>query len=115
MCEQMRPENRKKAPDPSNSYERAHPENEAGMGRLDNDISTPTDRPDQVEQAVSHRQKSHQINAEDSGDQRNHLRPDQPQHSMNGEEPLGWDQAPEDIHNPQNQHQPKTGGKGGTP
>jgi hypothetical protein len=100
MAEQMRPENRKKAPDPSNSYERAHPENEAGMGRLDNNDSTPTDRPDQVEEAVDNRQESHQLNSEDVVDQRENLSPEPRQHSMHEEAP----QTP-----------PRQQGKGGTP
>ncbi len=33
-------------PDRSRSYERAKPEAESGMGRLDNNESTPTDDPD---------------------------------------------------------------------
>lgn len=62
---QMRPASKKLAPDPASSYERARPENEAGMGRLDNNIATPEDAPDQVEQAVENKQPLRQINAED--------------------------------------------------
>jgi hypothetical protein len=39
-------------PDPSRSYERAKPEAESGMGRLDNNKSTPTNQPDRPQQAV---------------------------------------------------------------
>ena len=40
------------APDPARSYERARPEEEAGMGRLDNNKAVPIDRPDRSDQAV---------------------------------------------------------------
>src|SRR5687768_8085562 len=53
------------APDPARSYERAKPEAESGMGRMDNNKATPTKQPDRMEQAVTHRQKSQQINADD--------------------------------------------------
>ena len=55
MAEQMRPASKKEAPDPATSYERARPENEAGMGRMDNNKSTPTQRPQQDKQAVRNR------------------------------------------------------------
>jgi len=67
MASQMRPSSHKNAPDPSNSYERAHPENEAGMGRLDtNDEATPTDRCDAMPKTVTHRQNPRQLNAHDA-------------------------------------------------
>jgi hypothetical protein len=53
------------APDPATSYERAKPEREAGMGRLDNNRGTPTNSPDRMEQAVTPRQPSRQLNADD--------------------------------------------------
>jgi hypothetical protein len=53
--EQMRPASKKHAPDPARSYERARPENEAGMGRLDNDVATPTRKPEQTRQTVKNR------------------------------------------------------------
>jgi hypothetical protein len=34
---------------------------------------------------------------------------------MKDEDPLGWDQAPADIHDPRHQRHPRTEGKGGTP
>jgi len=111
MAEKMRPLSKEDAPDPSNNYERSHPENEAGMGRLDNnDDSVPTDRPDQSEEAVKHRQDgTKQLNAHDQPP------PEQPDHSMHDEEPDGWDQAPSDIKNPRMKRHPRTEGKGGTP
>src|SRR5678815_5084102 len=102
MAEQMRPASPQQAPDPSNNYERAHPENEAGMGRMDNNDSTPAKRPDQPQETVRNRQESRQINAHE-----------QPDHSMNEEEPL--DEYPTDIHNPRHRRHPRTEGKGGTP
>jgi hypothetical protein len=116
MAEQMRPASKEQAPDPSNNYERSHPENEAGMGRLDNNMrATPTPRSDQGPDAVKNAQDgSKQINAHEEVNPQKTL-PAQPDHSMQEEEPLGWDQAPEDINDPRRQRQPRTGGKGGTP
>lgn len=54
--QQMRPASKELAPDPATSYERAKPDKEAGMGRLDNNDSTPADSPDRMEQAVTHKQ-----------------------------------------------------------
>jgi len=56
MPEQMRPASKKQAPDPSKSYERSRPEDEAGMGRMDNnDEATPTRKPEQTKQTVKNR------------------------------------------------------------
>jgi hypothetical protein len=64
MASQMRPASKKEAPDPSDSYERSHPEHEAGMGELDVHLNTPTDAPDRTEQTVTHRQDgTRQVNA----------------------------------------------------
>ena len=125
MAEQMRPASPQQAPDPSNNYERAHPENEAGMGRLDNNKAVPTDAPDRGEQAVKNKHDgTRQLNAHDAINQRGGPAPEQPgrplpdqqpDHSMKEEEPLGWDQAPTDIHDPNQQRHPRTEGKGGTP
>lgn len=61
---QMRPASKELAPDTASSYERARPEKEAGMGRLDNNVGTPTNSPDQIEQAVTQKQPSdRQLNA----------------------------------------------------
>jgi len=62
---QMRPASRRQAPDPATSYERAKPEKEAGMGRLDNNKATPAKAPDRIEQAVKNKQPPRQINAHD--------------------------------------------------
>lgn len=68
---QMRPASKELAPDTASSYERARPEKEAGMGRLDNNVATPTDSPDQIEQAVTHKQPSdRQLNAHEVGNER---------------------------------------------
>ena len=69
--EQMRPASKAKAPEPSNVYERAHPENESGMGRLDADKAVPVKRADCMEASVSHKQETtRQLNSEDVVDQR---------------------------------------------
>lgn len=67
MAEQNRPAHSSVAPDPATSYERAKPEKEAGMGRLDNnDEATPTKCPDSMDKAVKNKQiPEHQVNAED--------------------------------------------------
>ena len=64
---QSRPLSPKDAPDPSDSYERSHPEHESGMGRLDNnDDATPTDNHDHTSDAVKNKQDpTRQINAQD--------------------------------------------------
>ena len=53
------------APDPARTYERAKPEKEAGMGRLDNNSGTPTCSPDCIEESVRQKQGSRQLNADD--------------------------------------------------
>lgn len=111
-----------RAPDPARSYERAKPEKESGMGRLDNNDATPTDQPSQTEQTVPNRQDpQRQINSEETEDEQAKRplgegdSPDQPDHSMLEEEPLGWDQAPGQIENPQHKRHSRTEGRGGLP
>ena len=65
---QMRPASKDVAPDPANVYERANPDKEAGMGRLDNNVAVPADSPDRIEGAVKHKQPLRQINADDVTD-----------------------------------------------
>jgi hypothetical protein len=66
----MRPASKDLAPDPARAYERSDPDKEAGMGRLDNNEGTPADSPDRVEDAVKHKQRLRQINADDVTDAR---------------------------------------------
>jgi hypothetical protein len=69
--EQMRPASNEKAPDPSNTYERSHPENESGMGKIGTPKVLPSKRPDSLEASVDHKQDTtHQLNSEDVVDQR---------------------------------------------
>jgi len=64
------------APDPSDIYERSHPEHEAGMGRLDCEKPVPSQCPDVIEQTVEHRQDgSRQINAHETENQGKHFKP----------------------------------------
>lgn len=128
MAEQhphMRPTSKDLAPDPASSYERARPEKEAGMGRLDNNVATPADAPDQSEQAVENKQPLRQLNAEDvvSGRARRPadgaavtLAPGQaPARSIHAnEQPAGSDQAPSETRNPRDKWRPKNKGKGGS-
>jgi hypothetical protein len=74
--EQMRPASKEKAPDPADVYERAHPEHESGMGRLDNNKAVPTPRCDGIKSGVVNEQNpTHQLNAEDVINQRGTARP----------------------------------------
>jgi hypothetical protein len=102
MAEEMKPASSKEAPDPSRSYERSRPEDEPGMGRLNQEPATPTPEPDRSSDAVKNRR-------DPAPDEQ------QPDHSMHEEEPDGWDQAPTDIHNPRHKRHPRTEGRGGTP
>ena len=115
-AEQNRPASPQQAPDPANNYERAHPENEAGMGRMDAPKTTPEQKPDRQRESVANRQDpTRQLNAQDAVNQRGGAAPEQPDHSMHDEEPDGWDQAPTDITDPKQKRHPRTEGKGGTP
>jgi hypothetical protein len=113
MAEQMRPSSKKDAPNPAHSYERTDPNRESGAGRLDADITTPTNRPDQIQESPGNRSDpTRQLNAEEglrAGERRD------PGHSMFEDEPTDADLAPHDIQNPRRKRNPRTGGKGGTP
>ncbi len=104
-------------PDTARTYERAKPEKESGMGRLDNNAGTPTNRPDRSEDAIKNKQNAdRQINADDEGLADDVDRSGQVvDHTMFDEEPTGWDQAPQAIKDPQQKRHPRTEGKGGTP
>lgn len=144
MASQNRPASPEHAPDPSNSYERSHPENESGQGRLDNNHeATPADQADRMDRVVSNpKHPSRQVNGQDDvkmdapQQPLNHLDlarapakrptpplpPDvarpvapQPDHSMFEEEAMDADQRPQDIHDPEEQRHPRREGKGGTP
>ena len=125
---QNRPASPEQAPDPSNNYERDHPEREAGAGALDSPIGAATGvkTPDKIAGAVGNAndpRKSFtaqdEIPPQPAAGQKPIAHgmpaPVQPDHSMKEEEPLGWDQAPTDIQNPRAQRHPRTGGEGGTP
>jgi hypothetical protein len=60
------PREKPNAPDTARVYERARPESESGMGRLDNnDDATPTDHPDRIADGAKNKQPLRQINAEE--------------------------------------------------
>jgi hypothetical protein len=108
--------------DPARSYERAKPEKESGMGRLDNNArATPADDPDRMEQGVKNAQPPRQVNAEEVVDDRASEtpgepgHPPQPDHSMHEEPPMDGDMMPTDIHDPEKKRHPRREGKGGTP
>jgi hypothetical protein len=87
MPETPRPLLKKEAPDPADVYERAHPEREAGMGRLDaNRKATPAKAEDKLPASVTNAQDgSRQINAHDT---------ETPKPTKNGaREQVGWEQS----------------------
>lgn len=91
----------------------ADPDREPGMGRLDSDRPVISKQPDHIATSVTNKQDpERQINAENVVDQRNgrEPQPQQPDHSMKDEEPLGWDQAPTDIDDPAMKRHPRTEG-----
>jgi len=65
MANDKRPLSADEAPDTARVYERARPEAEAGMGRLDNEKGTPTNRADQSMEASPNKHASRQLNADD--------------------------------------------------
>ena len=124
MAEQMRPASSQQAPDPAHSYERSKPERESGQGRLENNMrATPIGHDDKAGNAVTNRSTPREVAAHDITNARkgndpaepSGPAPDQPDHSMKDEEPMGWDQAPQDIDDDRQKRHPRTEGRGGTP
>lgn len=117
MASENRPASKEQAPDPARSYGREKPEAEAGMGRLDNNIATPTDSPDRAEDAVKNKQDpTRQLNAQDVVNQRaTGASSKQPDHSMAEDDQIDTDTIPEESSNPRDKRNPRIGGKGGTP
>ena len=125
--QQMRPASPEQAPDPSFNYERSHPERESGAGRMDNNThATPAAKPDSIAGSVANAQDpTRSLTAQDASPPRPTdswastagvtTLPQQPDHSMKDEEPLGWDQAPAGSARARDQRHPRTGGLGGTP
>jgi hypothetical protein len=65
MAKHKRHRVRRSVPDPARTYERAKPDAEVGMGRLDSDKMRSSDREDRMHHAVHNRQPLRQINADD--------------------------------------------------
>ena len=71
MPDQHRPLSKEQAPDTARVYERAQPEKEGGMGRLDNNKATPAEGADGIEDSVQNKQNPQsQLNGEDSVEKR---------------------------------------------
>lgn len=71
ITEQKEPLFEEQAPDPAYSYERADPNREPGMGRLDAPKPRPDKHSDHLEETVQNKQKTdRQWNAEDVVNQR---------------------------------------------
>jgi hypothetical protein len=87
------------------------------MGPLHpNDKATPEDSPHRHQQAVTNKQDgARQLNAHDTVNPPGAAAPEEPDHSMNDEEPRGEDLTPTDIHDPRFQRHPRREGRGGTP
>lgn len=66
MASKDRPLSPEEAPDTARVYERARPEAEGGMGRLDNEKGTPVRGRDRMLDAVSNKHNLRQINADDA-------------------------------------------------
>jgi hypothetical protein len=115
MASQNKPSSHKNAPDPATSYERAKPEKEAGMGRLDNnDNAVPTETQDASIDPVKNRQNPRRYEESEGVKDLDKAPPkEEPDHSMKEEEPLGWDQAPMGRRAKEEQRQPRTRGNGG--
>jgi hypothetical protein len=65
MASQNKKSIKQQVPDPSDSYERSHPEHEAGMGRMDSPRVPPQEQPDAMDAAVGNAQELRQLNAHD--------------------------------------------------
>src|SRR4029450_8124011 len=96
MANPRRSHSSKRVPDPARSYERAKPEDESGMGRLDNNTGTPSSDPDRMHHAVPNAKQPGQAaepgsSTPHSGAHSQDTAPRQPEHSMLEEEPDGWD------------------------
>jgi hypothetical protein len=75
MTKKSKAPSQHEAPDPARSYERAKPEAESGMGRLDAPKTKPARRDDGMKDAVKHAQRPRQLNAEDATDNRARRKP----------------------------------------
>ena len=97
MAEQMRPASEELAPDTARIYERAQPEKESGMGRLDNNKAIPARSRDKIEEAVPNKQELRQINAEETEDDRRARELDE---ANNPGEAKGQDKRPRSTSQP---------------
>lgn len=107
MAEQMQPASNDQSPDPSDSYERAHPEHESGMGRLDNNSdATPRESRDHVHDCVKNAHNpDRQINAQEECNPDGPVSLD-PEPPVNDDEPPSWDPLPHHVRNPWNRWLP---------
>jgi uncharacterized Zn-finger protein len=113
---QGQPASPAQAPDPANNYERAKPERESPSGSLDQKYPRPHAHTDEVgpeSTSGKHTNRPDTDSQELSTSVQPSVNPGQVQHSMRDEEPDGWDQAPTDIHDPQQKRHSRTEGKGG--
>jgi hypothetical protein len=118
--DQSHPSSKADAPNPAYNYERAIPARESPpQGELDRPKpdGVPVRGPDPIgpESTSRHTNKPNSDSLEYSTSKGPETDPAKVDHSMKQEEPTGWDQAPTDIHDPQQQRHPRTEGKGGVP
>lgn len=116
--DQSHPTSPAQAPNPAHNYERAIPARESPSGGLDQPSTRQPRQPDRAgPEGTSgrHTNRPTSDSMEGSTSVQPSVNPGQVAHSMKDEEPTGWDQAPQDIHDPQQQRHPRTEGKGGVP
>jgi hypothetical protein len=102
-------------PDPADSYERAKPQNASPQGTLHAPNPPVHEAPDKNAPEGT---PGRRTNRPESDSMENSTRvrggdPESVDHSMHDEEPLGWDQAPQDIRDKEQKRHSRTEGKGG--
>lgn len=103
------------APQPQQAYERADPHAESGMGRKSQAPTTPRDSNDRHLEAAGNRPGGRDRPPENPPGS---VIPPVPESDIEGdmttEEPLGWDQAPQDVKDPEKRRHPRPDGVGGS-
>ena len=115
---QSQPVDPSQVQDPSMNYERAMPGRESPSGSLDQKYPRPHAHPDTAgpeSTSGRHTNAPNSDSLELSTSKGPETNPGEVSHSMNQEEPAGWDLAPTDIKDPTQKRHPRPDGKGGTP
>ncbi|MDB5294245.1 MAG: hypothetical protein JWO31_228 [Phycisphaerales bacterium] len=116
---QSQPVDPTQAPNPAYNYERAMPERESPSGSLDQKYPRPHAHPDAAGPEDTSGRHTNKPDTSDSLElstsKQPETNPGDVNHSMNDEEPTGWDLAPTNIQDPTQKRHPRPDGKGGTP